>query len=146
MHSCDADPEALARYVLALLKKDKPMKELQKCMGEQLDVFLGQQTTPFITELFEVISSGVYLQAAIQNTSDATAEVKPNSIASPSLELAVSSEAVAENAVDILRQTASKALNDTQSKQNRRTSPVRASDNNNPTNNDNDADYVSGSF
>lgn len=112
-------------------------------MGEQLDVFLGQQTTPFITELFEVISSGVYLQAATQNTSDATAEVTTNSIASPSQELAVSSEPVPEN-VDILRQSASKALNDTQSKQNRRTSPVRASDN--QTNNDNNADYVSGLF
>lgn len=38
---CDADPSALARYVLALLKKDKPQAELSDCMAEQLDVFLG---------------------------------------------------------------------------------------------------------
>lgn len=38
---CDADPSALARYVLALLKKDKPIRELTQCMLEQLDVFLG---------------------------------------------------------------------------------------------------------
>lgn len=113
-------------------------------MGEQLDVFLGQQTTPFLTELFEVISSGVYLQGSTQTTttSDATAEVNTNSIASPSQE-PMSCDVVVEKA-DILRQSASKALNDTQNKQNRRTSPVRATDN--QTNNDNNADYVSGSF
>jgi hypothetical protein len=38
---CDADPSALARYVLALLKKNKPQEELSSCMAEQLDVFLG---------------------------------------------------------------------------------------------------------
>jgi hypothetical protein len=37
---CDADPAALAKYVLALVKKDKPVTELRSSMVEQLDVFL----------------------------------------------------------------------------------------------------------
>lgn len=62
---CDADSAALARYVLALLKKDKPLKELQQCMNEQLDVFLGVQTKPFLARLFEMIASEEYLQTPI---------------------------------------------------------------------------------
>lgn len=37
---CDADPAALAKYVFALVKKDKPVAELRGSMVEQLDVFL----------------------------------------------------------------------------------------------------------
>jgi hypothetical protein len=38
--SCDADPSALAKYVLALVKKDKSEKELKAVCIDQLDVFL----------------------------------------------------------------------------------------------------------
>ena len=38
---CDADPAALAKYVIALAKKDKPQPELQALCEDQLDVFLG---------------------------------------------------------------------------------------------------------
>uniref|UniRef100_A0A336MGH7 CSON012044 protein n=1 Tax=Culicoides sonorensis TaxID=179676 RepID=A0A336MGH7_CULSO len=62
---CDADPAALARYVLALLKKEKPAKELKQCMQEQLDVFLGQETTPFLERLFEAMKSEEYLSHAV---------------------------------------------------------------------------------
>ena len=41
-YRCDADPAALAKYVLALIKKDRPDQELKQCMIEQLDVFLQQ--------------------------------------------------------------------------------------------------------
>lgn len=43
---CDADPAALAKYVLALVKKDKSEFELRKSMKAQLQVFLegGKQT------------------------------------------------------------------------------------------------------
>ncbi|XP_031634192.1 zinc finger protein swm [Contarinia nasturtii] len=58
---CEADPAALARYVLALLKKEKPLRDLQQCMNEQLDVFLGVQTKPFLTRLFEMIATEEYL-------------------------------------------------------------------------------------
>jgi len=37
---CDADPEALARYVLALLKKDVDIGALKGFCVEQLEVFL----------------------------------------------------------------------------------------------------------
>lgn len=59
---CDADPAALARYVLALLKKDKPEKDLRDCMKEQLDVFLGQETDPFLEQLFRAIKSEEYIK------------------------------------------------------------------------------------
>ena len=37
---CEADPSALANYVVALVKKDKPEKELKALCADQLDVFL----------------------------------------------------------------------------------------------------------
>ncbi|KAL7018167.1 hypothetical protein ACKWTF_010657 [Chironomus riparius] len=58
---CDADPTALAKYVLALLKKDKPQIELTGCMAEQLDVFLGKETKPFLDKLFSVIQNQEYI-------------------------------------------------------------------------------------
>lgn len=62
---CDADSSALARYVLALLKKDKPEKELKRVMIEQLDVFLGEETKPFVDRLFEAINSDEYLRGPL---------------------------------------------------------------------------------
>lgn len=76
---CDADPAALARYVLALLKKDKPEKDLRDCMKEQLDVFLGAETEPFLEQLFRSIRSEEYIkivqakEAAAAATAAATA-------------------------------------------------------------------------
>ena len=37
----EADPAILAKYVVALLKKDKPLKELQKLCTDNLVEFLG---------------------------------------------------------------------------------------------------------
>lgn len=37
---CDADPAALAKYVLALVKKEKTETELREFCLDQLDVFL----------------------------------------------------------------------------------------------------------
>ena len=37
---CDADPQALAKYVVALVKKDKTEEELRRLCYEQLEVFL----------------------------------------------------------------------------------------------------------
>lgn len=54
----------MARYVLALLKKDRPINELRQCMADQLDVFLGQETTQFLCRLFEVIVSEEYVTEA----------------------------------------------------------------------------------
>lgn len=43
-HRCDADPSALAKYVVALVKKDKSEKELKALCIDQLDVFLQKGT------------------------------------------------------------------------------------------------------
>ena len=39
---CDADPQALAKYVLALVKKEKEEQDLKDVCAEQLDVFLQE--------------------------------------------------------------------------------------------------------
>ena len=41
-HRCDADPAALAKYVVALLKKDKPKSALKELCIDQLEVFLAK--------------------------------------------------------------------------------------------------------
>lgn len=38
---CDADPAALAKYVVALVKKDKAPEELKHVCIDQLEVFLS---------------------------------------------------------------------------------------------------------
>lgn len=53
-YSCDADPSALAKYVVALVKKDKSEKELKALCIDQLDVFLqkGKQSLIFMQTVF----------------------------------------------------------------------------------------------
>jgi len=60
---CDADPAALAKYVLALAKKEKPESELRVAMIDQLDVFLQQETKGFVDKLFVTLDSKSYLQS-----------------------------------------------------------------------------------
>ncbi|XP_023337167.1 RNA-binding protein 26 isoform X2 [Eurytemora carolleeae] len=57
---CDADPVALAKYVLALIRKDKPVDELRDTMVQQMDVFLQAETLGFIDILFQVVESKEY--------------------------------------------------------------------------------------
>ncbi|XP_029439520.1 RNA-binding protein 27 [Rhinatrema bivittatum] len=58
---CDADPSALANYVVALVKKDKSEKELKAFCADQLDVFLQKETTGFVDKLFESLYTKNYL-------------------------------------------------------------------------------------
>ncbi|RVE74366.1 hypothetical protein OJAV_G00021410 [Oryzias javanicus] len=58
---CDADPSALAKYVAALVKKDKTEKELKALCIDQLDVFLQKETQPFVDKLFEAVNNRSYL-------------------------------------------------------------------------------------
>nr|XP_060621143.1 RNA-binding protein 27 isoform X1 [Anolis sagrei ordinatus] len=58
---CDADPSALANYVVALVKKDKPEKELKAFCADQLDVFLQKETSGFVNKLFESLYTKDYL-------------------------------------------------------------------------------------
>ena len=39
---CDADPETLAKYIVALVKKEKSEEELRGLCHDQLEVFLQQ--------------------------------------------------------------------------------------------------------
>uniref|UniRef100_A0A3B4B058 Uncharacterized protein n=1 Tax=Periophthalmus magnuspinnatus TaxID=409849 RepID=A0A3B4B058_9GOBI len=63
---CDADPSALAKYVVALVKKDKTEKELKALCIDQLDVFLQKETQQFVDKLFEAISCKSYLPQSEQ--------------------------------------------------------------------------------
>ncbi|GLV36656.1 second mitotic wave missing [Carabus blaptoides fortunei] len=64
---CDADPEALAKYVFALVKKDKTADVLRQGMLEQLDVFLQSETKPFVEMLFKTLDTQEYLMPVIPN-------------------------------------------------------------------------------
>lgn len=57
---CDANPQHLARYVIALVKKDKPTNELMRSLHDNLDVFLQEKTKAFVSKLFEVIADKTY--------------------------------------------------------------------------------------
>jgi len=60
---CDADPKALAKYVLALIvKKDQSGKEIRKSCTDQLEVFLQRDTERFIDKLFNAIKYKDYLK------------------------------------------------------------------------------------
>ncbi|KAF7206205.1 transcript variant X3 [Nothobranchius furzeri] len=76
---CDADPSALANYVVALVKKDKPEKELKALCADQLDVFLQKETMGFVDKLFESLTTKNYLgnPAAKESPKE---EVKPSAV------------------------------------------------------------------
>ncbi|XP_064017766.1 RNA-binding protein 27 isoform X5 [Pogoniulus pusillus] len=70
---CDADPSALANYVVALVKKDKPEKELKAFCADQLDVFLQKETSGFVDKLFE----SLYTKSYLPSLEPSKAEAKP---------------------------------------------------------------------
>jgi RNA-binding protein 26 len=57
---CDADPAALAKYVFALVKKDKPVGELRTSMVEQLDVFLQSGMFMFLMHVYHNSKQSFY--------------------------------------------------------------------------------------
>ncbi|XP_073335954.1 RNA-binding protein 27 isoform X3 [Pagrus major] len=82
---CDADPSALANYVVALVKKDKPEKELKALCADQLDVFLQKETMGFVDKLFECLTTKNYL--GIPAAKEAPKEeVKPPAVKSDAVE------------------------------------------------------------
>ncbi|XP_027129374.1 RNA-binding protein 27 isoform X3 [Larimichthys crocea] len=82
---CDADPSALANYVVALVKKDKPEKELKALCADQLDVFLQKETMGFVDKLFECLTTKNYL--GIPAAKEAPKEeVKPPAVKSDVVE------------------------------------------------------------
>jgi hypothetical protein len=49
---CDAEPIALARYVLALVAKDKPLDKLRENCIDRLEVFLDRCMKIFFQKFF----------------------------------------------------------------------------------------------
>ncbi|KAG9314665.1 hypothetical protein JVU11DRAFT_5470 [Chiua virens] len=58
---CDAEPTALAEYVLALLKHNLPEAEMRKELTFQLEEFLEKESPSFIDTLFTVLRTKSYL-------------------------------------------------------------------------------------
>ncbi|RXM30814.1 RNA-binding protein 26 [Acipenser ruthenus] len=73
---CDADPSALAKYVVALVKKDKTEKELKALCLDQLDVFLQKDTQIFVDKLFNAVNSKSYLPQ-FEQPSSTTVRTEP---------------------------------------------------------------------
>ncbi|KAI1706888.1 PWI domain-containing protein [Ditylenchus destructor] len=62
--STDADADALAKYVIALVKKPLSDSELEKLCLDKLFVFLQSNTKSFVERLFRCLSQGLYLPAS----------------------------------------------------------------------------------
>ncbi|KAF7339863.1 hypothetical protein MVEN_01903100 [Mycena venus] len=73
---CDAEPGALADYILALLKHNVPEAEMRKELTVQLDEFLEKECPPFIDTLFTVLRTKSYLP---YGTSPSTSAFPANS-------------------------------------------------------------------
>ncbi|KAG0697156.1 hypothetical protein DFH29DRAFT_991492 [Suillus ampliporus] len=58
---CDAEPGALAEYILALLKHNVPENEMRKELSSQLEEFLEKEGPSFIDTLFTVLRTKSYL-------------------------------------------------------------------------------------
>ncbi|XP_028655410.1 LOW QUALITY PROTEIN: RNA-binding protein 26 [Erpetoichthys calabaricus] len=74
---CDADPSALAKYVVALVKKDKSEKELKALCIDQLDVFLQKETQSFVDKLFDAVNSKSYLPQFEQPSTNLRTDAYP---------------------------------------------------------------------
>ncbi|PAV69816.1 hypothetical protein WR25_26061 isoform C [Diploscapter pachys] len=77
--SCDAEPAALAKYVLALLKKpDKTDEELKDFSLGQLEVFLQAGTKKFVDKMFQAIKDKSYIpEPAPLEIEEPKSQVKP---------------------------------------------------------------------
>ncbi|KZT74807.1 hypothetical protein DAEQUDRAFT_700859 [Daedalea quercina L-15889] len=58
---CDAEPGALADYILALLKHNAPENEMRKELAGQLEEFLEKATGNFVNTLFTALRTKSYL-------------------------------------------------------------------------------------
>jgi RNA-binding protein 26 len=52
----------LSKYVIALIKKEKPEDELKVSMQDQMEVFLQSETKDFVQMLFDALDSKSYLK------------------------------------------------------------------------------------
>ncbi|KAF4027705.1 RNA recognition motif-containing protein [Phytophthora infestans] len=68
---CDADPEVLSKYVLALVQNDPQKPGLQDICVSKLEEFLGDETAGFVAKLFTALADGSY---KANNSSNATSD------------------------------------------------------------------------
>ncbi|XP_071057172.1 zinc finger protein swm [Onthophagus taurus] len=83
---CEADPSALANYVIALVKKDKSLEALRDSMISQLEVFLQGETINFVNLLFKTLDNREYMESVIPNANPPNPNIiaaKPESGNSP---------------------------------------------------------------
>jgi RNA-binding protein 26 len=77
---CDADPIALAKYIMALLKKNKPESDLRNTCLSQLEVFLNTETQSFVNVLFKTLAEKSYcddVSAHTKNSCNETPSAAP---------------------------------------------------------------------
>ncbi|CAA7264692.1 unnamed protein product [Cyclocybe aegerita] len=68
---CDAEPGALADYILALLKHNVPESEMRQELAVQLDEFLEKECSSFIDTLFTVLRTKSYMSYASESSTAA---------------------------------------------------------------------------
>ncbi|KAI0824150.1 hypothetical protein BC628DRAFT_1323183 [Trametes gibbosa] len=78
---CDAEPSALAEYILALLKHNAPEGELRKELTVQLEEFLEKECSTFVDTLFTALRTKSYLP---YSTTPATPAASTSTYPSPS--------------------------------------------------------------
>lgn len=75
----EADNDALAEYILALLKNDKPHSQLQRECSEQLEEFLESHTKNFVLGLFIWLNKhGVDVGSSGHDSNDSPQELEEN--------------------------------------------------------------------
>ncbi|KAF1742232.1 hypothetical protein MXB_4811, partial [Myxobolus squamalis] len=72
---CDADPSALAKYIVALLHKNKTNYALKSICTEQLEVFLSKETEAFIDNMFQTLESRSYMNSNSETDDVINAEI-----------------------------------------------------------------------
>ncbi|KAG2532099.1 hypothetical protein BBO99_00000511 [Phytophthora kernoviae] len=67
---CDADPEVLSKYVLALVQNDPQKAGLKDTCVSKLEEFLGDETIGFVNKLFKALADGSYKAGTSRTNSD----------------------------------------------------------------------------
>lgn len=95
---CDADPDVLADYVLALFKNDSNESELVAMLNEQLADFLEQHTQAFVSKTVEALKGREHVAGQTRKREDDD-EGAPEE-AMPTDEHASKRQAVTDDAMD----------------------------------------------
>ncbi|XP_018909110.2 RNA-binding protein 26 isoform X1 [Bemisia tabaci] len=103
----EADPVALAKYIYALVKKNKPLDELRTKAISQLEVFFKEKTVAFVDTLFHTIATKSYITPVhVANTSpttlvSATTEIPRDKLPDKPVEKITKSEATSSQKDDL---------------------------------------------